>query len=238
MIAPVPSLAAAIRRRQREGRMPVLAEVKVRSPEHGDLMRGRSPVRLARLYAALPVAGISVVAAGGPFGGSLDLVARVARLGRPVLCKDFHRTPAGIDAAARAGASCVLLTVALLDDDHLARLHAHARGRGLETLVETHSAAEAERVRALRIRPDLLGVNNRDITVGETDRGDVSVTERVVATLPPGPLVLSESAIAGPRDAVRARGAGADAVLVGTAILTAPDPARAVAELVAVGWPA
>jgi len=89
---------------------------------------------------------------------------------------------------------------------------------------------------ALDLRPDLLGVNNRDIRVGETDEGDVSLTERLASRLPPGVVVLSESAIGGPRDARRARDAGADAVLVGTAILLAPDTQSMVESLIAVGW--
>jgi indole-3-glycerol phosphate synthase len=81
-------------------------------------------------------------------------------------------------------------------------------------------------------------VNNRDIQIGETDDGDVSLTERLVPMLPPGSVLLSESAIAGPDDARRARAAGADAVLVGTWILQAPDPAEAIRSLTGVGWPA
>jgi indole-3-glycerol phosphate synthase len=89
----------------------------------------------------------------------------------------------------------------------------------------------------LGVRPDVLGINNRDIRVGETDAGDVGRTEALVAACPPGVPLLSESAIAGPADARRARDAGADAVLVGTAILTAPDTRAAVEALVGVGWP-
>jgi indole-3-glycerol phosphate synthase len=123
------------------------------------------------------------------------------------------------------------------DDEPLARLHAAARERGLETLVEVHDEDDLRRVRALGLRPDVLGINNRDILVREVDDGDVTVTERLAAGLPEGTIVLSESAIAGPGDAVRARAAGADAVLVGTSILQAPDAAAAIRALVGVGWP-
>jgi indole-3-glycerol phosphate synthase len=124
-------------------------------------------------------------------------------------------------------------------------LHAAARERGLETL-EVHDEDDVRRVRALGLRPDVLGINNRDILVREVDDGDVTVTERLASLFlgdtpnpaaPPGTILLSESAIAGPGDAVRAREAGADAVLVGTSILRAPDPGAAIQALVGVGWP-
>jgi len=106
------------------------------------------------------------------------------------------------------------------------------------TLVETHDTPELEHVLALGIVPDLLGINNRNILVGETDDGDVSLTEGLAAAVPAGWLVLSESGIRGPADARRARSAGADALLVGTAILTAADPGEAIDGLVGIGWPA
>jgi indole-3-glycerol phosphate synthase len=100
-----------------------------------------------------------------------------------------------------------------------------------------HDDKDVARLAGLGLRPDVLGVNNRDIQLGETDDGDVTLTERLVPTLPPGSVLLSESAITGADDARRARAAGADAVLVGTSILQAPDPVEAIRALVAVGWP-
>jgi indole-3-glycerol phosphate synthase len=158
----------------------------------------------------------------------------------PILRKDFVRTEAGLDETVAAGADAILLTVGILADEEglLARLHAAARERGLETLVEVHDEKELARVAELGLRPDLLGVNNRDILIGETDDGDVALTESLAPGRPSGVLLLSESAITGPDDARRARAAGADAVLVGTAILQAPDPAEAIRALAGVGWPA
>jgi indole-3-glycerol phosphate synthase len=219
-----PSLVERIRRRQGEGVMPVLAEIKVRSPKEGDLLRGRSPEQLARAYASRSIAGVSIVTEPVDFGGSLDLIRRVARVVEaPILRKDFVREAAGMQETAEAGASAVLLTVGVLGVELLGELHAAAKGCGLETLVEVHDAGE-------------LGINNRDILVGETDDGDVSRTEGVAAGVPAGWLVLSESAIRGPEDARRARDAGADALLVGTAILQAADPCEAIDGLAGIGW--
>lgn len=230
-------LVASIRRRQDEGWMPVLAEIKVRSPKEGDLLGGRAPEDLARIYDAQPAAGISVVTEPHDFGGEVAIIARIRSLtDLPILRKDFPRGVADLEETARAGAQAQLLTVRMLDPELLTELHDVAQAMGLETLVEVHDSADVELVRELGLRPDVLGINNRDIVRGETDDGDVSLTERLAAVLPPDVPILSESAIAGAADARRARDAGADAVLVGTAILTAVDPAAMIAELAGVGW--
>lgn len=216
----------------------MLSEIKVRSPKDGDLLRGRRPEELAAAMGGRPIAGLSVVTEPVEFGGSLDVVRRVRPLVEaPILRKDFVDDLAGLDATAEAGADAILLTVAVLGPERLTRLHPAARERGLETLVEAHTVAELELVARLELQPDLVGINNRDILVGETDDGDVSRTEMLAALVPRGSLVLSESAIAGPDDARRARDAGADAVLVGTWILRASDPTAAIDVLVGVGWP-
>lgn len=231
------SVKDSIRQRQAEGRLPVLSEIKVRSPKEGDLLRGRDPVALAQAMAGRPVAGISVVTEPREFGGSVDLLRKVtAAVHVPVLRKDFVRDRAGLEETAAAGAAAILLTVSMTDRDLFADLHDTARELGLETLVEVHDAGEIEWVRVQELEPDILGINNRDIVRREVDDGDVSLTEDLVQFVPQGWLVLSESAIAGPEDARRAREAGADAVLVGTSILQAPDPAAAIDALVAVGW--
>jgi len=232
------SLAASIRRRQAEGHLPVISEIKVRSPKEGDLLRGRAPEDIAAVMATTPLAGLSVVTDLIHWGGDTDIIRNVRPLMPvPILRKDFVRTERDLDETVDCGADAVLLTVVLLDDEPLARLHAAAHERGLETLVEVHDDKDVARVMELGLRPDVLGVNNRDIQIGETDDGDVGLTERLAPTLPAGSVLLSESAIAGPDDARRARAAGADAVLVGTSILRADDPAEAIRALAAVGWP-
>jgi indole-3-glycerol phosphate synthase len=231
------SFEESIRQRQSEGRLPVLAEIKVRSPKEGDLLRGRDAVELARTFANRPVAGISVVTEAKEFGGSLDLLRSVAAaVDVPVLRKDFVTDRSGLEETVAAGAAAILLTVSMIDRAVFADLHDTAQELGLETLVEVHDAGELEWVRLEELEPDLLGINNRDIVRGEVDDGDVTLTEDLVQFVPNGWRVLSESAIAGPDDARRARDAGADAVLVGTAILQASDPAAVIDALVAVGW--
>lgn len=230
-------LTESIRQRQREGLLPVLSEIKVRSPKDGDLLRGRAPEALARVMGGCAIAGLSVVTERQDFDGDLGLIRRVLpHIAVPVLRKDFVGGVGDIEATAAAGAACMLLTVCKLDDPQLVEFHEAAHRLGLETLVETHSAEEMARVARLGIKPDILGINNRDIRVLETDEGDVSLTERLAGHALPGSLLLSESSIRSPQDARRARDAGADAVLVGTSILLADDPAQAINELIAVGW--
>jgi indole-3-glycerol phosphate synthase len=241
-------LAGSIRTRQEAGVMPVLSEIKVRSPKDGDLLRGRDPEELATAMAGAGIAGLSIVTAPDEFGGDVEIVRRIRpRVDVPILRKDFIREVSDLDETVEAGADAILLTVSLLDDETLGVLHAAAHARGLETLIETHSEAELARVGALGLQPDLLGINNRDIRLLERDDGDVSQTERRGGHRRPGPphrrprregqLLLSESSIDGAQAVRRARGAGADAVLVGTWILTADDPVEAIATLISVGWP-
>ncbi len=200
-------------------------------------MRGRDPVALARVMDGCPIAGLSVVTEPIDFGGDIGIITRVRPVvGVPILCKDFHKEVCDIKAAAAAGTDAVLLTVCMLDDGQVTELHSAAGRLGLETLVEVHSVEDLQRVVRLGIEPDILGINNRDIIVRETDDGNVSLTERLAPYVPAGTLLLSESSIQGPDDARRARDAGADAVLVGTSILGAADTATAINDLVEVGW--
>jgi indole-3-glycerol phosphate synthase len=219
--------------------MPVLSEIKARSPKDGDLLRGRDPAELAAAMAGAGIAGLSVVTAREDFGGDVEIVRRVRRrVDVPLLRKDFTREVSDLEETVDVGADAILLTVCMLEDEALGVLHDEAQARGLETLVETHTEDELERVEALGLRPDVLGINNRDIQLLERDDGDVSRTERLAAHVPDGQLLLSESSIDGEEAVIRARDAGADAVLVGTWILKADDPGEAIRTLVSVGWPA
>lgn len=216
--------------------MAVIAEVKVRSPKEGDLLAGRDPRDLARAYDAAGAAGVSVVTEERDFGGSVDIIGAVRSVtDLPILRKNFPATVADLEATLAAGAQAQLLTVRMLRPELFLELHAAALAIGLETLVEVHDAGEVDFLRAHDITPSLIGVNNRDIAIGETDDGDVTRTERFMSALPFDVPRISESAISGPADARRARDAGADAVLVGTAILRAPDPGAMVRSLVEVG---
>lgn len=219
--------------------MPVLSEIKCRSPRDGDLLRGRSPLALAKTMAAEAIAGLSVVTEEAWFGGSLEIVRTVGPdVSVPILRKDFIEEPAQIAETAEAGAAAVLLIVQRLDADRLRLLQQESHRCGLETVVEVHSEADWQTLLDSGVAPDIVGVNNRDIAVGETDEADVSVTERLAPLARGSALLLSESSLRDAADVRRAREAGADAVLVGTSILRADDPTVLLRSMLTVGWPA
>jgi indole-3-glycerol phosphate synthase len=214
------------------GRAPIISEIKARSPKEGDLLRGRDPAALASTMESAGAACISVVTEPEHFGGGLDLLRAVTSAVRvPVLRKDFVRSEKDIYETVRAGASCLLLIAALLDEPLLAELRACARCEGLETLVEVHNEDELRRVPALE--PDLIGINNRDILRLELDDGTISNTLELIRLAPPGTRVISESAISTADEVRSVLEAGAFGVLVGTSILKAEDTAQAVRTLVA-----
>ncbi|MBK9031703.1 MAG: indole-3-glycerol phosphate synthase TrpC [Myxococcales bacterium] len=223
---PARSLAAALAR-PAGGAVRALAEIKRASPSAGPIRAGADPVAIARGYVAAGAAALSVLTDRQFFDGDLAFLAPVhAAVAVPLLRKDFVIDPYQIDEARAAGADAVLLIVAALDDGALRELAACAREHGLDALVEVHDAAEAER--ALALAPRLLGVNHRDLT---TMTIDMSLTARLAPQVPPGTVLVGESGIRIRADVVALGAAGVDAVLVGEALMRAPDPGRALAAL-------
>lgn len=209
--------------RHRLGKIPVIPDIKCKSPEEGDLLMGRDPVTIAKSLAAVGAPVLSVVTEAEHFGGSPELLRQIALSTElPILRKDFITTREQLQESAEIGASGVLLIAAQLGRDQLRELVDQARALGLEPLVETHT--EAEIMVANELRVTFLGINNRNIMEWEMDDGNVNTTEKLAGLVCPGALLLSESSIASPDDVLRATAAGAQAVLVGTAILRAQNP--------------
>ncbi|HOJ52868.1 MAG TPA: indole-3-glycerol-phosphate synthase [Syntrophales bacterium] len=230
------SLSANILARQKAGLFPVISEIKVRSEKEGDLLCGRNPVALAKKMAACPVAGISVVTEPHHFGGSMDLLRDItSAIDLPVLHKDFISHESQVEESAACGAQAILLIAARLEVEDLKRLIDRARKCGLETLVEVHSLSELKKVEPLPY--DMLGINNRDITIFEVDDTDVGKTEELAPWVKDHRIWISESAIGSEKDVLRAARSGAHAVLVGTAVLKAENIADFLMRLISVGWP-
>jgi indole-3-glycerol phosphate synthase len=218
-----PSLRDALR----GDRVRVVAEVKRRSPSAGVIRDDLEPGERAALYAEQGAAAISVLTDGPHFGGSVaDLRAAASRVSVPVLRKDFILDELQIVEARAAGAAAVLLIVRALPPERLGALLEFARSAGLAALVEVHSAAELER--ALEAGADIVGVNSRDL---DTFRIDVASAWELLATLPGELVAVAESGMRGREDVVRAAAAGADAVLIGTALSSSTDPARLLRDL-------
>jgi len=222
-----PSFAGALRRA--DGALAVIAEIKRRSPSAGAIKPGADAVAQAAAYRAAGADALSVLTDGKFFGGSLDDLRGVVAAGgaapRPCLRKDFMVHPLQVLEARAAGASAVLLIVRALTDDELAALAAAAAAAGLDALFEVHDEAELER--ALRHGARIVGVNNRDLARFQTD---LALSERLIPRLPRDVIAVSESGIFTGADAARVRAAGAHAVLVGEALMKAPDPGRLIAE--------
>jgi len=218
------SLPAAFERAAADGRVPLIAEVKPTSPTtEGE--RGDDPVALAEEMVAGGAAALSVLTEPEHFGGSTDALERIRRaVDVPVLRKDFVVRAAQLDAVE---ADVVLLIVRFLDEpgtDDLDDLLAAARERGFQVLVETHTADELER--ALAAGADIVGVNNRDLAALEVDLGTfervgprVDELAREAGRDPESVTLIAESGIGTTTDGQRMRAAGADALLVGSAIM-------------------
>jgi indole-3-glycerol phosphate synthase len=231
MASQKPRFTAALDAARAAGQLPLISEVKVRSPKEGDLLAGRDPAALARSMEQAGAACLSVVTEGPRFGGSLELLHTLSTaVSLPILRKDFVTDRKDVWATREHGASCLLLMVAMLDWPRLVELHEEARRCGLETLVEVHD--EKELRQALTLDLDLLGINNRDIRQLETDDGTIANTLELLRSVPAGLRAISESSIATPGEARSVIDAGGAGVLVGTAILRAGDVGEGVRRMV------
>ncbi len=207
----------------------IIAEMKRRSPSGGVLRADLDPVELARGYAASGAAALSILTDGPDFGGSLDDLASVrAVVDIPLLRKDFTLDPVQIAEARVAGADWVLLIVALLDVETLDRCLAGAMRCGAQAIVEVHDVDEA-RV-AVAAGAACIGINNRDL---RTLRTDIATFSTVRTAIPRDVLCIAELGVRSPEDVARLVGEGADAVLVGEALMRATSPSDACASMVA-----
>lgn len=211
----------------------VIAEVKHRSPSAGTILpdAARRVAATARAYRRGGAAALSVVVERDFFGGDPEWIGEAkAASGLPVLMKDFVVDERQLDQALSLGADAVLLIVAALDDEALARLHAAALARGLAVLVEAHDRQEARRAAALS--PALVGVNSRDLA---TFRVDLDAAVRLGRELPASAVRVAESGIHAAEDVRRLLDGGYGAFLVGESLLRSPDPARALRRLLGLG---
>ncbi|MCS7235838.1 MAG: indole-3-glycerol phosphate synthase TrpC [Armatimonadota bacterium] len=206
----------------------VVAEVKAASPSAGVLREDLDPAALARAYAGGGACALSVVTDRRFFRGSSEhLQAAREATHLPVLRKDFALESYHVYEARALGADAVLLIAAVLDRRRLAELVALTEQLGMAAVVEVHTEAEVDR--ALEAGARVVGINNRDLRTFQVDLG---VTERLRPRIPDPVVVVSESGIETPAHVRRVWAAGARAVLVGSALVRSPDPARKLQELV------
>ena len=206
----------------------VISEVKRRSPSKGDLNADLDPAKLAAGYEAGGASCLSVLTDSTYFGGSVgDLRLARAACSLPVIRKDFTVSALDVVDTRLMGADCVLLIAAALDPAELAEYHALAIEIGLDVLVEIHD--EQELNHALAADATLIGVNQRDLVTFQVDH---QRAVRMAGLIPAQAVKVAESGVRGRADALSLRAAGYDAILVGETLVTAPDPAAALAELI------
>lgn len=227
--APPRDFVGAIRARLAGGQPAVIAEIKKASPSRGVLRESFDPAAIAASYGRHGAACLSVLTDTPYFQGRLaDLAAARAACALPVLRKDFIIDPYQVYEARAAGADCILLIVAALEDAALRELEALALSLGMAVLAESHDGAELER--ALALRTPLIGINNRNLRTFETR---LETTLDLLPRIPADRIVVTESGILEPADAARLRAGGVGCFLVGEAFMRAADPGAALERLFA-----
>jgi indole-3-glycerol phosphate synthase len=214
----------------RRATVSVIAEIKRRSPSKGILNARLSAADQARAFEAGGAAAISVLTEPDFFDGTLqDLVDAARASSIPLLRKDFHISQGQLPEARDAGASAVLLIARALEPAHLRQLMQAARAAQLECVVEVRN--EDELALAVDAGAEMIGVNSRDL---ETLEVDERVPRRLMPMVPRGTIGIWESGVRTRDDVQRAADCGADAVLVGSALSAAPDPAALVRALASI----
>ncbi len=206
----------------------LIAEIKQRSPSRGQLAQQFDPFALARIYSQNGAHAISVLTDERYFGGSLEILQAIAALPDrlPLLRKDFICDAYQLYEARAAGADAVLLIVAGLSESELHDLYAQSIELGLTPLVEVHTLGELEV--GLKLSPVLVGINNRDLSTFEVN---LETTLELSPHVPEGILLVAESGIHSRQDAASLAQVGVDAILVGEALVTAPDISARVRDL-------
>jgi indole-3-glycerol phosphate synthase len=207
----------------------LIAEVKKASPSKGVIRPDFDPVEIAKIYAVNGAAAVSVLTEALHFQGSLDHLKNIRKAlsnKLPLLRKDFIVDPYQIYESRAYGADSLLLIVAILEPEKLQELLGISHELNMSCLVEVHNETEVEI--ALKSRAKIIGINNRDLN---TFGVDIATTERLRPLIPPDRIVVSESGIKERTDIEKLRQLGIDAVLIGESLMSAPDIAARMREL-------
>ena len=210
------------------GAIPVIAEIKRKSPSAGEILPGLSPAQLAKDYESAGARAISVLCEQDFFGGSLEDMEEAKRsCSLPMLCKDFIISTFQVLLARIHGADMALLIARALDQRKLNELFLMVKEMGMTPLVEVHDRQEMER--ALELGAKLIGVNNRNLSTLEVS---LENTRKLLPLIPKDKIVISESGFSRREELLDMQAAGATAFLIGGSILSSSNPAQKLRELV------
>lgn len=219
----------SLRRARAEDRYGLIAEIKKASPSAGLIRSDFNPSSLAQAYRDAGASCLSILTDVPYFQGD-DAYFQQARaaVSLPCLRKDFMIDPYQIYESRALGADCILLIMAVLSDQQANDLEDIALELGMDVLIETHD--EKEMKRALTLRSPLLGINNRNLKIMQTD---LATTERLATLVPPGKILVSESGLRTPADLARMAKAGVGCFLIGESLMKQPDVRAATKALLA-----
>ena len=214
------------------GKLSLIAELKRKSPSKGMLRERFDPVSLAQSLQEAGASALSILTDEPYFGGHLDFLRDVKQFTEvPVLRKDFIIDPYQVYESASYEADAILLIVRILTEERLQACMQAADTLEIEPLVEVHSAEELKV--ALSVGSHVIGINHRDL---RTFQIEPHLSEQLVPAIPAGKLIVAESGIQSPQDVKRMQRLGVHALLIGEALMMAPDPAAKVRELFAGTW--
>lgn len=217
---------------EKSEKIALIAELKRKSPSRGMLRERFDPVSLGQSLEAAGASALSVLTDEYYFEGNLEFMRDVKQFTEvPVIRKDFIIDPYQVYEAVFHGADAVLLIVRILPDENLINCLQVADDLGIDALVEVHSAHDMQS--ALSCGAKIIGINHRDLSTLEIN---TSLTEQLVPQIPSGKIIVAESGIRDAKDVARMKALGVHALLIGEALMTAPDPALKVKQLFSEVW--
>ena len=212
---------------KREGKISLIAEVKQASPSAGVLRKGFSHLDLAKTFKRLKASAISVVTEEDFFLGKINYIEDIKkRVNLPLLRKDFILDEVQVLESRAVGADAILLIMGILDEEKMQSLYKTARDLGMDVLVEVHTEKELKKV--LKMGVDIIGINSRNL---HTLQVNIERTKKLLPFIPEGIVKVSESGIQTLKDVLLLKGLGANAVLIGEALMKASDLEEKIKEL-------